>query len=483
VRVVLALESKPKLRRLSQQNAVKVKRAVMEVTEMAASTSPNSLIHPSRIPNRWVQLVAGIIAMMAIANLQYAWTLFTKPIQAHLHVSLVAVQWTITLFVALETWLVPFEGYLVDKIGPRFMLGVGAILVGLGWIGAGRSETISGLYFWYALGGMGAGAVYGGTIGNALKWFPDHRGLCVGLTAGAYGIGTATTISPIAAMLKTSGYQHTFVFWGMVQGVVVLAAALFLAKPPLGWTPPNWKEKEAKIKAKVRTSAVDMTPIEMLRQPSFYVLYLMLTMLAFGGIVVTVQLNPMASSYHVDNVIVAFGMTALVLAITVDRILNGLTRPFWGWVSDHIGRENAIFISFILEAIAVFALLQLIGHPVWFVVLSGLCFFAWGNIYSLFPSITGDLYGNKWATTNYGILYTAKGLATLFAAPGAAWLFAKTGSWTKVFWAMIICDLIAAFMALLWLKPLASRMVKESERVASGASVTPGTPIKARVVA
>jgi OFA family oxalate/formate antiporter-like MFS transporter len=445
------------------------------------AASPASLIHPSRIPNRWIQLVAGIVAMMAIANLQYAWTLFTKPIQAHMHVSLVAVQWTITLFIALETWLVPFEGYLVDKIGPRFMLGVGAVLVGLGWVGAGRAETIGNLYFWYALGGIGAGAVYGGTIGNALKWFPDHRGLCVGLTAGAYGIGTATTVSPIAAMLKTSGYQHTFIVWGIIQGVVVLAAALFMAKPPEGWTPPNWKEKEAKIRAKVKTSAVDMTPVEMLRQPSFYVLYLMLTMLAFGGIVVTVQLNPMASSYHVDNVIVAFGMTALVLAITVDRILNGLTRPFWGWVSDHIGRENAIFISFILEAIAVFALLQLIGHPVWFVVLSGLCFFAWGNIYSLFPSITGDLYGNKWATTNYGVLYTAKGLATLFAAPGAAWLFAKTGSWTKVFWAMIICDLIAAFMALLWLKPLAARVVKNSERAPSLANV--GSPIKARGVA
>jgi len=445
------------------------------------AASPASLIHPSRIPNRWIQLVAGIVAMMAIANLQYAWTLFTKPIQAHMHVSLVAVQWSITLFIALETWLVPFEGYLVDKIGPRFMLGVGAVLVGLGWVGAGRAETIGNLYFWYALGGIGAGAVYGGTIGNALKWFPDHRGLCVGLTAGAYGIGTATTVSPIAAMLKTSGYQHTFIVWGIIQGVVVLAAALFMAKPPEGWTPPNWKEKEAKIRAKVKTSAVDMTPVEMLRQPSFYVLYLMLTMLAFGGIVVTVQLNPMASSYHVDNVIVAFGMTALVLAITVDRILNGLTRPFWGWVSDHIGRENAIFISFILEAIAVFALLQLIGHPVWFVVLSGLCFFAWGNIYSLFPSITGDLYGNKWATTNYGVLYTAKGLATLFAAPGAAWLFAKTGSWTKVFWAMIICDLIAAFMALLWLKPLAARVVKNSERAPSLANV--GSPIKARGVA
>ena len=445
------------------------------------AASPASLIHPSRIPNRWVQLVAGIVAMMAVANLQYAWTLFTKPIQAHLHASLEAVQWTIVLFVALETWLVPFEGFLVDRIGPRFMLGFGAIFAGLGWVGSGYAESLYSLYFWYGLGGIGAGAVYGGTIGNALKWFPDHRGLCVGLTAGAFGIGTATTIAPVAEMLKTQGYQHTFIFWGIVQGVVILFASLFVARPPVGWTPPDWAEKEKIIKARVKTSAVDMTPWEMLRQPSFYVIYLMMTMLAFGGIVVTVQLNPMASSYHVDKVVVLWGMTALVLAITVDRILNGLTRPFWGWVSDHIGRENAIFISFILEAFAVYALLQLITHPIWFVALSGLCFFAWGNIYSLFPSITGDLYGRKWAATNYGIVYTAKGLATLFAGPGAAWLFAKTGSWTKVFWAMIICDLIAAFMALLWLKPLAARVVRNSERAASAPDMA--TPIKARGVA
>jgi OFA family oxalate/formate antiporter-like MFS transporter len=419
--------------------------------------------------------------MMAVANLQYAWTLFTKPIQAHLHVSLDKVQWTIVLFVALETWLVPFEGFLVDRIGPRFMLGFGAILAGLGWIGSGYAESLRSLYFWYGLGGVGAGAVYGGTIGNALKWFPDRRGLCVGLTAGAFGIGTATTIAPVAEMIKTSGYQHTFIVWGIIQGFVVLFASLFLARPPVGWTPPNWKENEAKIRARVKTSAADMTPLQMLQQPSFYVIYLMMTMLAFGGIVVTVQLNPMAASYHVDKVVVLWGMTALVLAITVDRILNGLTRPFWGWVSDNIGRENAIFISFILEAIAVYALLQLIGHPIWFVVLSGLCFFAWGNIYSLFPSITGDLYGSKWATTNYGIVYTAKGLATLFAAPGAAWLFEKTGSWTKVFWAMIICDVIAAFMALLWLKPLAAKVVRRSEQTPPASDMA--TPIKARGVA
>jgi MFS transporter, OFA family, oxalate/formate antiporter len=447
---------------------------------MPSSTA--SLIHPSRIINRWVQLVAGIVAMMAIANLQYAWTLFTKPIQAHLHVSLVAVQWTFTLFVAMETWLVPFEGYLVDIIGPRLMLGAGAIMVGLGWIGSGQAETINTLYFWYGVGGVGAGMVYGGAIGNALKWFPDHRGLCVGLTAGAFGIGTATTISPIAAMLKVSGYQHTFIVWGAIQGVVVLAASLFLARPPVGWTPPNWKEKEAKIKAKVNTSAIDLTPLQMLREPSFYVIYLMMTMLAFGGLVVTAQLNPMASSYHVDNVVVAFGMTALVLAITVDRLLNGLTRPFWGWVSDNIGRENSIFIAFVLEAFAVYALLQLINHPVWFVALSGLCFFAWGNIFSLFPAITGDLYGKKWATTNYGIVYTAKGVAAAFAGPGAAWMFAKTGSWTKVFWAMIVCDLLAAFMALLWLKPMAARIVKNSEQPPASVSNMAG-PIKARGVA
>lgn len=445
------------------------------------ATTPESLIHPSRIVNRWVQLVAGIVAMMAIANLQYAWTLFTKPIQAHLHVSLVAVQWTFTLFVALETWLVPFEGFLVDKIGPRFMLGMGALMVGAGWIGSGYAETINGLYFWYGVGGIGAGVVYGGAIGNALKWFPDYRGLCVGLTAGAFGIGTATTIAPVADMLKISGYQHTFIFWGIVQGVVVLAASLFLARPPVGWTPPNWKEKEVKIRAKINTSTVEMTPWQMLCQPSFYIIYAMMVMLAFGGLVVTAQLNPMAASYHVDKVVVAFGMTALVLAITVDRLLNGLTRPFWGWVSDHIGRENAIFASFVLEAIAVFALLQLIDRPVWFVALSGLCFFAWGNIFSLFPSITGDLYGNKWATTNYGVVYTAKGVAAAFAGPGAAWLFTKTGSWTKVFWAMIICDLAAAFMALLWLKPLAQRAVKAQESSSSGINV--GAPIKARGVA
>ena len=446
------------------------------------ATQASSLIHPSRIINRWGQLVAGIIAMMAIANLQYAWTHFTKPMQSHLHVSLTVIQGIFSAFILAETWLVPFEGYLVDRIGPRLMLGVGGILVGLGWILSGRAETLTGVYVWYAIvGGIGAGIVYGGTIGNVLKWFPDHRGLCVGLTAGAYGIGTALTVAPIDKMIKATNYQHTLIYWGIIQGVVVICMALLLAKPPEGWTPPNWKEKEAKIKEHVRSSARDMTPWEMLKQPSFYVIYLMMTMLSFGGLVVTAQLNPMAVTYHVDKVVVAFGMTALVMAITVDRYLNGLTRPFWGWVSDHIGRENTMFIAFTLEAVAVFALLQLINRPVWFIALSGLCFFAWGEIFSLFPSITGDLFGKRWATTNYGLVYTAKGTGAFFAGVGAAWLFEKTGSWTKVFWAMIACDLIAAFLALFWLKSVAKRTIEESNAAIPAPSVA--TPIKARGVA
>src|SRR6266581_222847 len=360
---------------------------------MAESVAP--LIHPSRIVNRWAQLIAGIIAMMAIANLQYAWTLFTKPMQAHLHATLTAIQGIFSLFILVETWLVPFEGYLVDRIGPRLMLGAGGILVGLGWILSGQAETLGGLYFWYCLGGVGAGIVYGGTIGNALKWFPDHRGLCVGLTAGAYGIGTALTVAPIDKMIKASGYQHTLVVWGIIQGFVVLIAALFLARPPAGWTPPDWAEKELKIKQHVRSSAVDMTPQQMLRQPSFYVIYLMMTMLSFGGLVVTAQLNPMAVSYHIDKVVVAFCMT--------------------------------------------------------------------------------------WATTNYGIVYTAKGAGALFAGFGAAWLFEKTGSWTKVFWAMIACDLIAAFLALFWLKPVAARTVEKS--ISSLQAVDMTAPAKARGVA
>jgi len=411
-----------------------------------------------KIVNRWVQLIGGIIAMMAIANLQYAWTLFTTPLTKSLSATLAAVQVAFAAFIICETWLVPFEGYLIDRLGPRLVIGIGGILVGLGWIGAGIAGSLHALYFWYAIGGIGAGAVYGGCMGNSLKWFPDHRGMCAGFTAGAYGLGTALTVAPIAKMMKVSGYQHTFVFWGIIQGIIVFLAAMTIVPPPKGWLPTNWKPV-----ARVHQTLHDMTWFEMLKQPSFYVIYVMMTLVAFGGLVVTAQIKPIAIFYKVDKVVVLWGMTALVVAIELDRILNGLCRPFWGWVSDHIGRENTMFIAFLGQALAVLGLLRLITHPLWFVLMTGLCFFGWGEIFSLFPSIVGDLYGKKWATTNYGIVYTAKGLASIFAGPVAAMASVKTGSWMGIFWVMIFCNLVAAFMALLWLKPVAARTIAAAD--------------------
>jgi MFS transporter, OFA family, oxalate/formate antiporter len=428
-------------------------------------------ISEKKVTNRWIQLIAGIVAMMAIANLQYAWTLFTGPLTTSLHSSLAAIQVAFSGFVLAETWLVPFEGALIDWLGPRLMLAVGGVFVGVGWIGAGKATSVTTLILAYTIGGIGAGAVYGGTVGNTLKWFPDRRGLAVGLTSGAFGIGTALTVAPIAKMIRSSGYSHALVVWGIIQGFVVIAMALLLAKPPDGWAPSGWREKEATRKPKVRRSYVNVTPGQMVRTRSFWAIYVMMTLMAFGGLAVTAQLSPIAKFYHVDKVVVAFGLTALVLAIELDRVLNGLTRPFFGWVSDHIGRENTMFIAFTAEALAVFGLIHLIHHPVWFITLSGFSFFAWGEIYSLFPSITADLFGEKWATTNYGIVYTAKGVAAIFAGPVAALASVHTGKWIGVFWMMIACDVTAAIMALVWLKPCTHGTISRCREMVSSDQV------------
>ncbi|HVH86145.1 MAG TPA: oxalate/formate MFS antiporter, partial [Terriglobales bacterium] len=376
--------------------------------------------------------------------------------------TLPAIQVAFSTFLIAVTWLVPFDGYLIDRFGPRPIMVIAGILVAIGWVGAGKATSVAQLVAVYTIGGVGTGIVYGGTIGNALKWFPDWRGLCVGLTSGAYGLGTALTVSAIASMIKTSGYAHTFIVWGIVQGLIVVLAALVMENPPQNWTPVAVNTSGQK-KSSVHTSGADMSPLQMSRTGAFWLIYLMMMLMSFGGLMVAAQLSPIARFYHVDKVVLAFGVSALVLAIQIDRILNGLTRPFWGWVSDHLGRENTMFMAFSLEALAVLLLLRLASHPVWFIALSGLCFFAWGEIFSLFPSITADLFGPKWATTNFGVVLTGAGVASIFAGPVAALASAKSGNWTSVFWAMIACDIVSALMALFWLKPLAARTIRRAQ--------------------
>lgn len=411
-----------------------------------------------RIPNRGWQLAGCIAMMMAIANLQYAWTLFTIPISKAMGVKLSAVQIAFTLFILLETWLVPFEGWLIDKLGARLVVTVGGLMVGLSWIGSGMVTSLGGLYLCYGFGGVGAGAVYGACMGQALKWFPDRRGLAAGATAGSYGFGTALTVLPIQAMIGSSGYQSAFIVWGIIQGLVVIGVSQFMLAPPEGWKPANWKPVAA---VAARQSEVSYAPTQMLRSGIFYLMYFMMALVAFGGLMVTAQLKPIAATYGLDKTGVLFGITALSMALMLDRILNGLTRPFWGWVSDHIGRYNTMAMAFGLEGCAIIALLNLVHRPLWFVILTGFTFFAWGEIFSLFPAAIGDIFGPKYATTNYGIQYTAKGTASIFAGWGAAVILEMTGSWIPVFWIAVGCDLTAALLAVLALQPLvASRMAQ-----------------------
>ncbi len=395
---------------------------------------------------RWLQLVIGIVCMVMIANLQYGWTLFVGPIDAKYHWGRAAIQVAFSIFVITETWLVPVEGWFVDRFGPRIVVVVGGVLVGIAWMLNSIADSLTLLYIAAAIGGIGAGGVYGTCVGNALKWFPDRRGLAAGLTAAGFGAGSALTIIPIQSMIKGSGFEATFFWFGLGQGVIVFLLAWFLRVPRAGQTP---------VSKHVLQTRRDYTPVEMLKTPIFWVLYVMFVLVCAGGLMATAQLAPIANDFKVASVpvsLIGITLPALTFALSIDRILNGLTRPFFGWVSDHIGRETPMFIAFALEAVGIWALSVLGYDPLMFVILSGVVFFAWGEIYSLFPSTCTDVYGTKYATTNAGLLYTAKGTASLLV-PFANVLSAG-GNWHTVFVVAAIMNAVAAVMALAVLKPL-----------------------------
>jgi MFS transporter, OFA family, oxalate/formate antiporter len=398
---------------------------------------------------RWGQLIFGIICMVMIANLQYGWTLFVNPIDQKYHWGRAAIQVAFTIFVLTETWLVPFEGYLIDRFGPRVMVCGSGFLVAIAWMINAYADSLALLYLAAALGGIGAGVIYGASVGNALKWFPDRRGLAAGLTAAGFGAGSALTVVPIANMIVSSGYEAAFWWFGIGQGVVVIVIALLLRAPEAGEVP-------IPATAAVLQSRRDYGPAEVLKTAPFWVMYVMFVMVGTGGLMATAQLAPIAKDFKIDAIPVSIlGLTlpALQFALSIDRVLNGVTRPFFGWVSDHVGRENTMFMAFLFEGIGIYALLHFASDPFLFVLLSGLVFFAWGEIYSLFPATCTDIYGRKFATTNYGMLYTAKGTAALLVPLGNV-LTTWTGSWTAVFVIAAILNIVAAVMALGVLRPM-----------------------------
>jgi len=471
---------------------------------------------------RWFQLTFGIICMVMIANLQYGWTFFVPDIQKTFGWDRAAIQIAFTLFVLFETWLVPIEGWFVDRYGPRVVVFVGGILCAVAWIMNSYATSLNEYYIAQIVGGLGAGGVYGTCVGNALKWFPDKRGLAAGLTAAGFGAGSAFTVAPIQNMIAgkplldfslfghtvffetaSKGFQATFFWFGLWQGIVVVVVALLLMAPKPGQVPdavqtavikqskrqytpgeiigPNmvwlivgiialagglfmWQQGQSlyiPLALAVLIFVVGSGIVLVRGQPVFVLMYLMFTLVGAGGLMVTANLAPIANDLKIANVPVSlFGLTmgALTFAATLDRFLNGLTRPICGYISDKIGRENTMFFAFFLEGVGIF-LLYLLGHnPIWFVVLSGIVFFAWGEIYSLFPSTCTDTFGSKFATTNAGLLYTAKGTAALLV-PYANTIQKMTGTWDMVFIIAAGANILAAVLAIVALKPWRNRIL------------------------
>jgi len=410
---------------------------------------------------RWGQLIFGIICMVMIANLQYGWTLFVNPIDQKYHWGRASIQVAFTIFVLAETWLVPVEGYLIDKFGPRVMIFLSGGLVTIAWVLNAYADSLWLLYVAAAIGGIGAGVIYGGSVGNALKWFPDRRGLAAGLTAAGFGAGSALTVIPIANMIKSSGYEAAFLWFGLGQGIVVMVVALLLRAPQGGEVP-------VVNTATIQQSGRDYEWHEVLQTPVFWVMYAMFVMVGAGGLMATAQLAPIATDFGIAQTPVSIlwlTLPALSFALAIDRVLNGICRPFFGWVSDNIGRENTMFIAFLAEGIGIYALLHYATDPFLFVILSGVVFFAWGEIYSLFPATCTDIYGRKFATTNYGLLYTAKGTASLLVPLGNV-VVSLTGSWTVVFVIAAALNIIAAVMALAVLRPLRLKEVAKGKLAA-----------------
>jgi OFA family oxalate/formate antiporter-like MFS transporter len=417
---------------------------------------------PTPNSTRWIQLILGIICMASVANLQYGWTLFVLPIQHQWGWTKAEIQVAFTIFILLETWLVPFEGAIVDRIGPRWMVLAGGVATFLAWFINSQASSLGMLYLGGAVAGFAGGAVYGTCVGNALKWFPDKRGLCAGLTAAGFGAGAAITIAPIRAMIQSSGYQHTFLVFAIIYGVIVVVVSNFIKAP-------RPQDVPAAQNIKVRQGTEDLPPSQALRSPIFWIMYLMFFLVAAGGLMSAAQLSPIAHERGIaDASVVIFGIstTAIVAALFFHNITNGVGRPLNGWISDYIGRANMMGVAFGIEAICIAAFGFFGTTPISFVVTDALVFLFWGDIFSLFAATVGDAFGRKYVTVNYGIMYTAKGVASLLVPVGNL-LTHYTGSWHAVYAVGCGMNALAAILGFFVLKPMINARLKIPSELAA----------------
>lgn len=407
--------------------------------------------------NRWIQLGAGVVAMIVISNYQYAFTLFTPglkqtfPAAPYSDIALIY-----TLFILFETWPVPVAGYFIDRFGIRNLVLVGAALVLLGWgLGGMYATSLFHLYMFYGvMAGTGAGIIYIATVANAVKWFPDKRGLAAGLTAAGFGGGSALTIIPISSSIASMGWADAMTVWGIGQGIVAIIAGLILHHPPKGWLPPNWVQPKAVVQTRK-----EFTAKQMMSQKEFYVMYIMFLMVCTGGLMTTGNMSQIAKSLDVFDA-KFMGIAIVPLTATIAGVTNAVARIMWGSLSDRFGREYTMAFAFLLEGVLIFMMTQIMGSPIAFMILMPFVFLAWGEIYALFSALTGDVFGPKNASGNYGIMYTAKGLASILAGWGAAAVAAMfAGSFSVPYYIAAVFDITAAILALFVLRPIVRRRI------------------------
>ncbi len=427
----------------------------MAASASGSGSTSSSEYKSSLLSNPWLQLASGVVCMAMVANLQYGWTIFVNPIDAKYQWGKTAIQVAFTIFVLFETWLVPFEAYLADRLGPRPLVVVGAFLVAASWIIYSRADTLTMLYTGGAIGGIGTGLVYGTCIGNAVKWFNERRGLAAGLTAAGFGAGAAITVIPLTRSLASRGYEATFFNFALLQGAVILVAALFLQKPP----------KTAVVRRpnpRLIQTTVDSTPLQTIRSVIFWILYVDFVLVAASGLMVTAQLAPIANGYGIATSPVNFlgySVPALLFALSLNNLMNGLGRPLFGAISDIIGREVMLTCTLVTEALTILLLGTYGGNPLIFVCLAALSFLVWGDIYSIFPALTSDQFGRKYASTNYALLYTAKGCAALFV-PFGSMLAASTGSWYATLMVAAFANGVAAVLMFFVVRPMRAKEIQ-----------------------
>jgi MFS transporter, OFA family, oxalate/formate antiporter len=410
--------------------------------------------------SRWPQLAFAVLSTVMLANMQYGWTLFVNPMHDANHWSRTSIQIAFTIMIFVNTWLSPVEGWLVDRYGPRCVVMAGGMFAALSWVMNSKAESLSTLYISAVIGGLAIGCVFGTCMGTALKWFPDKRGLAAGMIAAGYGLGAAITSAPLAMMIRDSGYRHAFRFFGFFQGIAILLCAVLLVKPTALTSVVRPR--------KTIYQGAELTPSEALRSGVFWLLYLIYLLIAFGGMIMTAQLGPIARDFGLENqmvTVLGVATPVLALALSMDNFANGITRPLSGWLSDRIGRENMMLMIFSLESVALIGMAVFGRNPYGFLLFAALIFLFWGEIFVIFPALSGDSFGIRYAAANNGLLYTAKGTAAL-AVPLANLLMLATGTWTSVLLTAAACSLASGVLAKFVLVPMRKRLAAKSSQAA-----------------